>query len=225
MDNLDRFIHQLDIQYLTNKKQYDKYINSENSAYLNKKDQKFYRKRILALTKDLLYETDPSANIVTDVKYAFQHYIKTCMQYFKSQDRSDILQEEYSDILDKSLSETNIHCEYDALETNKVMMCSVPFKKNTLDKFVKRIQNEIAEEVVFPQKKNINLKDPSLKDKGLEKNKNITNNYETKEHIKTESKTKENKQKISNTSKDDKKKKSINAKPNSSSVQPKDESK
>ena len=64
----------------------------------NKKDQKFYRKRILNLTKELLYQEeniDESTNqiisdsslVITpsqDVYYTFNQYIKTCIEYFKN---------------------------------------------------------------------------------------------------------------------------------------------
>jgi hypothetical protein len=196
----DDYIHQLTLECLVNKEMYKKYENSKETSRLNQKDKKFYRKRILALTKDLLYESDMSANILLDVKDTFHMYIKTCMRYFKSQDKCDILQEDYLDILEKSLNEKSDPSDYNEIETNKVMMRTIPFKKNTLDKFVKHVTNIPEKEPILPKKRSVNLKDPLLKDKGIEKNKNITNNYDKKDHKKKESSKKQvkNEKKISN---------------------------
>lgn len=192
MSSQDNYIHELNMACLMNKHQYEKYINSKETVILNKKDQKFYRKRILAITKDLLYETDQSGNnIHSDIKYEFYNYIKTCIQYFKCQDKSDILQEDYLDILDKSVN-VDDPGEYDPMETNKVMMRSIQFKDTGLEKFVKHVTNTPLKEPILPKKRRVNLKDPSLKEKGIHKNKNININYDKKEVNKTETTQKEN---------------------------------
>jgi len=199
LEDSNPYIHQLTLECMMNRQQYEKYMNSKETFKLNKKDQKFYRKRILALTRDLLYETDPSANILPDIKHTFQNYVKTCIQYFKSQDKSDILQEDYLEILEKSLTDYGTHPNFDPVETSKVMMRSIQFKENTLEKFVKRIENKPQQEPVLPKKRSVNLKDPVLKDKGIRKNKNITTEYEENKDnetfIKKEDETKKSKTK------------------------------
>lgn len=52
-------VDELTLEYLMNRSQYQKYMNRKTPEKLsNKKDVKFYRKRILALTKELLYPDD-----------------------------------------------------------------------------------------------------------------------------------------------------------------------
>jgi len=202
-DDSNPYIHQLTLECMMNRQQYEKYINSKETFKLNKKDQKFYRKRILALTRDLLYETDPSANILPDIKHTFQNYVKTCVQYFKSQDKSDILQEDYLEILEKSLTKPENYSDFDPVETSKVMMRSIQFKENTLEKFVKRIENKPLQEPILPKKRSVNLKDPVLKDKGIRKNKNITTEYEEKKDNETSIKKEDEKQKTKSKTKND----------------------
>jgi hypothetical protein len=228
-DDQNTYIHQLTLECMMNRQQYEKYMNSKETSMLKKKDQKFYRKRILALTRDLLYETDPSANILPDIKHTFQNYVKTCVEYFKSQDKSDILQEDYLEILEKSLTDNGTHSDFDTVETSKVMMRSIQFKENTLEKFVKRIENKPEQEPILPKKRSVNLKDPILKDKGIRKNKNITTNYEDNKNNETSIKKEDEKKKTKTrpTEKNDEteitNKKTKNTK--TATVQPKDESK
>ena len=64
-------------------------------------------------------------------------------------------------------------------EANKLLMKTVKIN-NSLDNFVKRKLTKAPEDIILPKQKDINLKDPSLKVKGVNssKKKNITNKYE-----------------------------------------------
>ena len=55
------------------------------------------------------------------------------------------------------------------------MMRQIYIKNSTLDGLVKRTILK-KEEPVLPKKKKINLKDPELKNKGIGKKNNLTNN-------------------------------------------------
>ena len=93
MNDSDEIINQLTLKYfMNNHKKIRQKENEKDKA--SKKDQKFYRKRIVNLTKDLLYEVDVPVDvpvdsnnkieeiptsITSDVNYAFNHYIKTCI--------------------------------------------------------------------------------------------------------------------------------------------------
>lgn len=169
-------VNQITLECLINKEQYNKYLNSKKNVVLKKKEQKFYRKRILSMTKDFLYSDGSGNNIPPDLQNQFNDYIKTCIQYFKGLDKSDILQEDYLDILEETLENTGTN--YDSAETNKLIM--VRPKPNTLDNFVKRVNT--ANAPILPKKRSVNLKEPYLKEKGLQK-KNINDNYNSKDII------------------------------------------
>ena len=56
-------------------------------------------------------------------------------------------------------------------------MRSVKMSNNSLDNFIKIKMTKSPEELIIPQQKEINLKNPVLKNKGVIKKKNIINNY------------------------------------------------
>ena len=157
----------------------------------HKKDKKFYRKRILALTKEMLLNNYPES-LLPDVKKSFDNYVSTCISYLQTIDETDIIQEDYKEInkyLDEKTNRFTTYTETTTLQedANKLMMRSIQIKKNQLDSFVKIKQTKEINPPIIPLQKEINLQDPQLKNKGIRKKKNITNNYE--EQNKKESNT------------------------------------
>lgn len=194
----DDFVNQVTIDYLLNKEQYQHYISNKLTKSCNKKDKKFYRKRIYNLTKELLLNKEEIFPVLPDVQYAFDNYIRSCIHYFKSLDNNDIIQEEYKylDLLNTSIddsefndnnindTELNETKENDINETNNkkinnLFMRSIPLQKNNLDSFVIN-KNKKNENIILPIQKEIDLKNPILKNKGISKKKNITNIYDEK---------------------------------------------
>jgi hypothetical protein len=185
----DQLINQITIDCLINKTIYDKYMQSNITKLNNRKDKKFYRKRILSLTKELLINQEPE-NLFPDIKYCFENYVNTCIQYFKTIDNNDILQEDYSTILNETYLDdldnlsnlSNLkNIGENAKEVNNLMMRSINIKSQTLDSFVTKKYIKKPDEIILPKEKNINLKDPILRKKGViysGKKKNITNNYD-----------------------------------------------
>ena len=180
----DEFLNQATLDYLINMKQYkNHFINfTENTINkkINKKDKKFYRRRILSLTKDLLYKEESEIIVSPDIKFAFDNLVKTCIHYFKILDRNDIIQEDYNGLNeeineDKEMSESE---QFLKEENEKLLMRSVKMSSNSLDNFIKIKMTKQIEELIIPQQKQINLKDPILKNKGVNKKKNIINNYD-----------------------------------------------
>jgi hypothetical protein len=206
----NNYLNEITIDCLLNKKLYGSYLGYDNEgkkAFVSSKDKRFYRKRIQQLTKDLLSEVDEKETkdkketkdeketkeliCPPEVKDTFNTYISLCIRHFKMVDFNDINQDmigvtDKDTYIDKSVSAD----ENDIIElTEKHLMRSIHIPQPTLDGFVKRINSKV-EEVIIPQKKKINLKEPSLKTKGIKKN--ITSNYEEGTDIKNE-KTEEEK--------------------------------
>lgn len=188
----ENYIQQITLDYLINKENYKKMGGI--IKYANKKDKKFYRKRILNLTKDLLLFQDIKEPLFPDVKKAFELYIKTCVEYFQTLDKTDIIQEEYNELEDINNTNMNMNEESNkeknnSEENNKeegkndvnssmnkadhLIMRSI--KINPLDKYVKKTLLK-KEEPIIPQQKNINFHEPYLKNKGICKKNNINNN-------------------------------------------------
>ena len=188
---------------------YKKSIIERKASYneISRKDKKFYRKRILNLTRELFFSTDPGN---ADVNDAFMNYVYYCVSHFKQTDTNDILQGEYMGLdegfcggvddeaygkdmygedmdmdMDMDMDgdiETNVHGDDDSSMTsyNSSMMRKI-VKPNTLDNFIIRnvIKKNNAEHL--PVQKEINLKDPELRVKGIAKKKYLMNTYEEEE--------------------------------------------
>ena len=171
---------EITLECLMNKSTYLKYIKNQNieetKTKTNLKDRKFYKKRIYDLTKQLMHnEVSPS----TEISKTFENYINSCIRHFQILDKTDILQEDYANITQLNLTNTSgVSME----EANKSMMRFVKmYEPNSLEKIVKRTVTKMAApDPVLPKQKNINLKDPILRNKGICKKNNISNKYEDK---------------------------------------------
>jgi len=174
-----RIINQITLDCLLNKEQYSKYLNSTMNKTLNsnKRDRKFYKKRILQLTKDLL-SSETGEDATMDIMYAFDNFTRTCISYFKMMDKTDILQTDYTDFITKEPPEvTTLTFE----DTSMSFMRTVKVDNITMDKFVKRTSTAPPKTQIVPLQREVNLKDPELRNKGIRKKKNVETVYEKEE--------------------------------------------
>jgi len=186
----EEFVNKVTLEYLVNKDYNVTLKTSKNNV--NKKDKKFYRKRIFNLTKELLSNEEP-ANLLPDVKHAFDNYMNHCIHYFKVIDCSDILQEDYKDIaLEGCDGDFDENSQQTQDEANKLMMRSINIQSTTLDKFIKRTVKK--DTTIMPQQKDVDLSNPDLKLKGVKKKKNLTNTYEDTKEITQETYKKDEEQ-------------------------------
>ena len=170
-----------------------KRIDYKTDGLFLRKDKKFYRRRILNLTKEMLIN-NYSNDVLPDVREAFDKYVKTCIGYFKIKDELDIIQNDcYIENLLDEITTNKLDADdiVSPEEANKLMMRSIKINQLPLDSFVKIKQVIPTKEVILPQQKDINLQDPSLKKKGIYKKNNLKNSY----------KDEEDKKEISNTNK------------------------
>ena len=189
------FVDQVTLDYLLNKDMFNKHIKTQKAKSINKEDRKFYKKRIYNLFKEILITKEEPENLLPDVKYAYDNFINSCINYFKTIDNNDLIQEEYKgldeipDIINiPELKDNNLQTEEEA---NKLLMRSIKITTLPLDNFVKRKSTKVEEKLILPKQKEINLNNPELKIKGINKKKNITNKYDenlnTKKEIQEES--------------------------------------
>jgi len=174
-------INKITIDCLMNKELQSKNDFNPLLQLNNKKDVKFYKKRIYNLTRNLILSKSTDTLISADVIKSFDNYIIACIHYFKVLDNNDILQEDYKDF-ESIDNEPNEYDPKDKEQADKLLMRKINTKSYNLDNFVTKT-NITKQGVVLPHKKNINLKDPNLKTKGVTpqvKKKNIVNIYEEK---------------------------------------------
>jgi len=201
----EEFVHQVTLNCLMNKDQYNKYVTNNTIKLpnsVNKKDKKFYKKRIYNIIKQLLssQETEIEPRLFTDVQKSFDNFVNICIHSLKVIDKSDILQEDYKDIADSITLNLDLNTELndDNIQTKEeadlLLVRSIKIANPSLDNFVKKKYTKAPEQIVMPQQKDINLRDPNLKIKGIkekekdkdnlnsEKKKNITNIYDKTEN-------------------------------------------
>jgi hypothetical protein len=188
-----RIINQITLDCLLNKEQYTKYFNNtmQRTSESNKRDRKFYKRRILQITKDMLADTGTQCVIPSDMLFAFDKFTKKCISYFKMIDKTDILQTDY--VLDEQpITKTDELDEppmFSLEETAQLLRRTVMVEKITMDKFVKRTQTVSANPQIIPLKREINLKNPDLRNKGIRKKKNVELIYDDKNETKEEKDT------------------------------------
>jgi hypothetical protein len=176
-------VNQITLDCLLNKETMGKHIMKQREKQINKEELNFYRKRIYNLFKEIISNKPPD-DLQPDVKYAYDTFIKTSINYFKVIDNNDLLQEEYKDVgfslqecSEQYVNGTTIIASND--EANKLLMRSVKMDVPTLDKYVKRTSVKKQDNIILPKSREVDIMKPELKNKGLKKN-NINNLYEDK---------------------------------------------
>ena len=160
------FTNNVTLDFLTNPNYQPGLVKKRpENKVINKKEFKFYRKRVLALTKELFKEEAPTSTL----QKAHNNYVSVIIEYLKMIDKRDILQNEYGgDDFKKDIYE--IPEAVNIEEANEAIM-NKPTIISTLDSFVETKQIKIQDTIPPPKKKQINLQTAALKTKGLKKKK------------------------------------------------------
>lgn len=180
-------IDDVTLAFMVNTSQYEKYLKKNNMDYdsVFKRDIRFYRKRIILLTKELFKnqnETDKNQNSDVTIVGSFNMYMRACISYLKFSDQSETIQKCYVCLgitddgvqINENIKNQKCICkiknETDIFELNKANeLCFKPkeVKKITLDNYVIRKNVKKSEPVVYPKQFTFNPRDPSFKYKGL----------------------------------------------------------
>ena len=123
-------INQITIDCLISRDQLNKLEYKTDGLFL-RKDKKFYRRRILNLTKEMLIN-NYSNDVLPDVTEAFNAYVKTCIGYFKIKDELDIIQNDchIENLLDEiTTNKLDADDIVSPEEANKLMMRSIKINR------------------------------------------------------------------------------------------------
>ena len=195
--NIDN-INYITLEIMANSDTYSKYLKKNNLDHdaVLKRDKKFYKKRIIAMAKDILNNTvnsnsdSPIDDIIIN---AFNTFSRLCISHFKFKDTMDNIQGDYKGMdfkngLNEGLGlDSNIAGGADGIdslednantinEANKLFMKQVDKKIITMDNFVIKTSPPTENEIIIPKTKDFNLKDPKYKKKDIKKS--------SKNHIK-----------------------------------------
>jgi hypothetical protein len=185
-DNINKIdnINYITLETMANSDTYNKYLKRNNLDHTSvlKSEKRFYRKRIAAMAKDILNNNINNNNDspINDVIInAFNTFARLCISHFKFKDTMDNIQGDYKDMVtgsDVNLSNSldNIDGPYmedskiNMDEANKLFMKQVDKKVITMDNFVTKTSPP-QDEMIVPQTKEFNLKDPKYKKKDIKK--------------------------------------------------------
>jgi len=215
-------IDDVTLAFMVNTAQYEKYLKKNHIDFDSgfKRDLRFYRKRIISLTKDLFKSENgnqngtENQNIDVTMVGAFNMYMRACISYLKFSDQSEMIQKCYVclGISNENNDMKKCTCKNNGDENNMDelnqanALCFKPkeVKKITLDNYVIRKNVKKSEPIVYPQQFTFNPKDPSFKYKGLKlkpsvaqvkeedkNNVNVANNRENGEKNEKDYKIKE----------------------------------
>ena len=155
----------IDLEYLVNPVIYNKIFKKEPSKF-TREDIKFYRKRVIQLTRDLqkplLAKSYPPS-----LQLAFREYLSTAIAHLKETDQRDILQEEYNSI-NKTTKKVQFEMEDSYKSPNQPDELLYNKPEKSLRDFIKVTRPEKDKKI--PLQKKINLRDSTLKTKGIKKN-------------------------------------------------------
>jgi hypothetical protein len=117
-------------------------------------------------------------HIPLDIQYAFNEYVRNSIIHFNMVDSNDLNQAEYEDLHMSDVPKLADNIEPPSLEGSRLptFAFNQP-KKDPYDGFIER-KPLYENTFVFPTQKKIDLKEPSLRNKGVRKRKNIINVYE-----------------------------------------------
>lgn len=181
------------LTYLTNPL-YQQIIKQQKElkTATNKSDIKFYRKRISSLTKDMLKGEIPDNEYIKSI---YDTYVNGLIKYFKMVDTTDIIQKQYGDEVIKTAEENILFKQSECIieelsnikevsidKTDDLLMRKIS-GPSTLDNFVIKTQHENTDTRIIPVIIDVDLKEPSLKKKGVKdkvkkgKSKNMNNKH------------------------------------------------
>jgi hypothetical protein len=130
------FVNQITLDCLLNKEMYTDHVQNKKIAKVNKEERKLYKKRVFQLFKDSITGSEPE-DLSMDIKYAYNNYINSCIQYFKTKDNHDTIQSEFKDFIFtqdneviQDISFNEINQSENNLAADKILLFST-FEKST----------------------------------------------------------------------------------------------
>ena len=133
---------------------------------------KFYKKRILQTTRNLIKGENMEEGIVD----MFLLYCRTLIQHFKIIDENDIMQETYADISINCVS-SEILSNNEYLTADNLIM-RTNNKKKRIDEYIDIKRHSNKSEPILHHKREVNLRNPELRTKGVRRKKNIVNTHD-----------------------------------------------
>ena len=173
MNKIDN-INYITLEIMANSDTYNKYLKKNNLEHdtVLKSEKRFYRKRIIAMVKDILtnnINNNNDAPINDIIINSFNTFARLCISHFKFKDTMDNIQGDYKDmvLVETTTGESGLD-DWSIDDANKLFMKQVDKKVITMDNFVTKTSPP-QDEMLLPKTKEFNLKDPKYKKKDIKK--------------------------------------------------------
>jgi hypothetical protein len=121
------YVNDITLECLMNKKMYERLNLKNKKSTVERKERKLYRKRIIALTCEMLLNNTDDFQIENeDVVNSFRQYTKNCIQYFKATDENDHYQKE----LIPDTNKTDVDVDIDKEQPIHDLIVKEPIENN-----------------------------------------------------------------------------------------------
>jgi len=158
-------------------------LEEEPIDIIDKKELEFYKIRIFNTAKEILQNKD----VEPKLKELFYHFANKCISYYKFTDKSDNIQKDYIHLEKKQKKPSEFK---NISDSNKMIMKEKKVRIPKITDHIK-IKTRQIKKTFIPKKRNLNLKDPKYKVKGINKKKTTGKSTEPSKAKSTEpSKTK-----------------------------------
>ena len=138
-------------------------LEEEPIDIIDKKELEFYKIRIFNTAKEILQNKD----VEPKLKELFYHFSNKCITYYKFTDKSDNIQKDYIHLEKKQKKPSEFK---NISDSNKMIMKEKKVRIPKITDHIK-IKTRQIKKTFMPKKRNLNLKDPKYKIKGINKKK------------------------------------------------------
>lgn len=145
-------------------------LEEEPIDIIDKKELEFYKIRIFNTAKEILQNKD----VEPKLKELFYHFANKCISYYKFTDKSDNIQKDYIHLEKKQKKPSEFK---NISDSNKIIMKEKKVRIPKITDHIK-IKTRQIKKTFIPKKRNLNLKDPKYKVKGINKKKTTAKSTE-----------------------------------------------
>jgi len=147
------FVNDITLEFLMNKKLYDRMGLKSKQNAVERKERRMYRKRIIALTCEMLLNKDDNFQIENeDVVNSFRQYTKNCIQFFKATDENDLYQKELETIQEQQEEpHEDLHLDETIVSEDDATLDKTNVDKTNVDKTNVNVTETNTEEKVFKE--------------------------------------------------------------------------
>ena len=138
-------------------------LEEEPIDIIDKRELEFYKIRIFNTAKEILQNKD----VEPKLKELFYHFANKCISYYKFTDKSDNIQKDYIHLEKKQKKPSEFK---NISDSNKMIMKEKKVRIPKITDHIK-IKTRQIKKTFMPKKRNLNLKDPKYKVKGINKKK------------------------------------------------------